>query len=44
MFGIPFDVVVYAAVVLGCLFAIWSAGTLGDAYESIGHDVDRRGS
>ena len=34
--SIPFDAVLFVAVVLGCLFAAWSAVGLGDAYKSIG--------
>ena len=38
LLGIPFDVVLRAALLLGCFFAAWSACGMGDAYESIGHD------
>jgi hypothetical protein len=34
--SIPFDIVLFVAVVLGCAFAAWSAAGMRDAYRSIG--------
>jgi hypothetical protein len=36
MLDIPFDAVLYAAIALGCLFALWSAHGLNRAYRAIG--------
>jgi hypothetical protein len=35
--GIPFEVVVFAGLLLGVFFGIWSARGMRDAYRSIGH-------